>query len=183
MITYKEAIKKIDEYLSGKLKREEIVQWARESISHRDSPPDVIGALATLWNLDTEERWRPNREEIIEVRDELHFIMKEGTTYERVMKENKKIKENPWQIWKREKDGWKAYLHKDIVGDLRVLVENSKGEFRYGHLLDEKEKNDDGQSYMVNDGWTLISQNDSKSGVENLLGDSFYYDEKEKKWK
>ncbi|MFQ5891397.1 MAG: hypothetical protein ACE5HW_01215, partial [Candidatus Methanofastidiosia archaeon] len=124
------------------------------------------------------------REEIIEIRNDLYFIMKEGTTYERVMKQNKMIKENPWQIWKRKSDDWTAYLHKDIIGDLRVLIENEKGEFRYCNLLDEKEKsNDDGQSYMIKEGWNLVSQDDSKKGVENLLGDSFYYDEEEKKWK
>lgn len=75
MATRKEIIQKIEDYLNGKISREETWKWA-SNIMHitkdGELDEDVHDAILSLYGLhDDEERFRTANEDLIKIKKEL----------------------------------------------------------------------------------------------------------------
>lgn len=78
MITKKEIINKIEDYLSGRLSREDAWKWAIDIIhktKEGELDKDVFDALLSLYGLhDEEERFRTAKEDLIKIKKKLQQI-------------------------------------------------------------------------------------------------------------
>lgn len=67
----KEIIKKIEDYLNGKINKEEVVNWASQALDRTTTNTNdlVESALMDLWSLHDE--WGVNKEELPKILQEL----------------------------------------------------------------------------------------------------------------
>lgn len=75
MVTKKEIIQRINEYLKGTLSDEEAYRWASDILKkakYGELNKDIEEALWALWGLhDKEERFKTAREDLIKIKSKL----------------------------------------------------------------------------------------------------------------